>query len=149
MDKPTNGATNGAANVAPDLLITGKPHEYTSPENTSTLANFFADTELSAENFFQGVERVSAVCVPPMLRRVGLHLPIRKKMNILDIACGTGGVTKVIHELLEATDSQEYVTVTCVDINPNVVEHLQKRIKKEGWPNTTAMVGDATVSLRP
>ncbi|KAK2038120.1 S-adenosyl-L-methionine-dependent methyltransferase [Colletotrichum somersetense] len=79
-----------------------------------------------------------------MLRRVGLHLPIRKKINVLDLACGTGGVTKIIHELLKATDSQDYVTITCVDINPSVVEYLQKRIKKEGWPNTTAMVGDAT-----
>ncbi|GKT48701.1 glandicoline B O-methyltransferase roqN [Colletotrichum spaethianum] len=141
MDRTINGITNSASAVS----ITNKPDNYTSPENASTLANFFADKELSAEVIFQnGVERISAPCVMPMLRRVGLHLPIRKKTAILDMACGTGGVTKVIHELLKATDSQEYVTITCVDINTKVIEHLQKRIKSEGWPNTTAMAGDAT-----
>jgi ubiquinone/menaquinone biosynthesis C-methylase UbiE len=72
------------------------------------------------------------------------HLPpLRPDMHILDLACGSGSVTRVIYEQCEAKGLQP-PKITGVDVGPNFITAFNENKAARNWHTASAFVCDAS-----
>ena len=69
--------------------------------------------------------------------------PLRTEMMILDLACGSGSVTRVIYERCEAQSLQP-PRIVGVDIGPNFIDAFNANKAKRHWHTAEGLVGDAS-----
>lgn len=65
-------------------------------------------------------------------------------LRILDNACGTGVVSKILYEGLDE-ERKKGLEVVCGDFSESMVEFVFKRINEEGWEGARGAVVDAQV----
>ena len=65
--------------------------------------------------------------------------PLRPDMKILDLACGTGSATRVIHDVCRAKNI-EPPKVTGVDVGPNFIDAFHENKVKYGWSTAEGIV---------
>jgi ubiquinone/menaquinone biosynthesis C-methylase UbiE len=70
--------------------------------------------------------------------------PIRPDMRILDLACGTGSVTRVLYEHCAANNINPPPKIVGVDIGSNFIEAYRERAESLNWHTAEAHVGDAS-----
>ncbi|KAF2669634.1 S-adenosyl-L-methionine-dependent methyltransferase [Microthyrium microscopicum] len=80
----------------------------------------------------------------PILVIIKEHLPpLLPDLHILDLACGSGSVTRVIYEHCEAEHIQP-PQITAVDVGPNFIEAFNENKKARNWHTAEGLVGDAS-----
>ncbi len=86
--------------------------------DNEVIARFFDNL---AENW-DGCEIETEEEKRALLKRAGL----KKSFRVLDVACGTGAVTRVIHDITEKP-------VVAVDISKKMIEIARKKFSGEPW----------------
>lgn len=78
-----------------------------------------------------------------VMNMINHHLPpIRTEMTILDLACGSGPVTRIIYEHCKA-QGIEPPKIIGVDIGPNLIEAYNASVAARDWHTAKGIVGDA------
>ncbi|KAA8650620.1 hypothetical protein EYZ11_002749 [Aspergillus tanneri] len=67
---------------------------------------------------------------------------IQKPLAVFDNACGTGIVSKALHDMVDSQVQKDW-QLTCGDFSNVMVEFTKKRIQNEEWPNAEAKVINA------
>lgn len=76
-------------------------------------------------------------------RTLDNHLPpLRPDMHILDLACGSGSVTRIIHEHCAATGINP-PQITAIDIGPGLIDAFNENKAARGWHTAHGIVADA------
>lgn len=65
-----------------------------------------------------------------------------KPLVILDNACGTGVITRMLNERLDAQTKSKW-KITCGDFSEAMIEYTKREALKEGWPNVETKIVDA------
>jgi ubiquinone/menaquinone biosynthesis C-methylase UbiE len=90
-------------------------------------------------------EKFTGIWAKEVLERTNFaqDLATKDKLVILDNACGTGIVSKNIHEMAGSNVSK--LDLTCADFAEGMINVVQDRIDSTPWPNTKAVIADVQV----
>jgi len=80
-----------------------------------------------------------AEVIDPIFRRTLLEAGLKPGMRVLDIGCGPGFVTELIHSIVGPTGE-----IVGVDISPSAVALAKSRCEAAGLKNTSFLEGDLT-----
>ncbi|ORY55105.1 putative UbiE/COQ5 family methyltransferase [Pseudomassariella vexata] len=111
------------------------------------MPEFFGTSE--ASNIYSSAEHLTGPVATPLLEHAGLNQDIKTPIEVLDLACGTGVVSAHLHQILKEHNTQELVKLTCADLSDSQIAHVRRRMQENGWPNTEAVVVDASQSSLP
>ena len=73
----------------------------------------------------------------PLTRRLFVEAGLGSGMRVLDVGSGAGDVAMLVAELVGPGGQ-----VVGVDMNPEILEVAQRRVRAAGWTNVTFYVGD-------
>jgi ubiquinone/menaquinone biosynthesis C-methylase UbiE len=92
-------------------------------------------------------EKFTAIWAKDILERTKFaqDLATKNKLVVLDNACGTGVVSKTIHEM--AGNNISKLDLTCADFAEGMINIVQDRIDSTPWPNTKTVMADAQVRI--
>lgn len=95
------------------------------------------------------LEFVGTVCAPlaaRMLSQIGLDERTTNPFKLLDNGAGLGPVASEVQKRI-SRQVLSRSNVISADFSESTVHFVEKRIEKEGWINTQAMVVDAQVYM--
>lgn len=91
-------------------------------------------------------ERMTGPAGRALLEQCGLAGSIPQSAKILDNACGTAIITRMLHEMLPRDQMPQIV---CADYSEAMLEAVKKDIENEGWSTTSTIQADAMNTKLP
>ncbi|KAF2013881.1 S-adenosyl-L-methionine-dependent methyltransferase [Aaosphaeria arxii CBS 175.79] len=109
-----------------------------SVKNTTQIA--WSDPAIAQK--YARAEKASGPFAEVMIQRSDIkNTPAGQELNVLDLACGTGAVTKAMYDALPR-EQWDATKVLGADISEPMLSYLKERGEKEGWKGLETRVVD-------
>lgn len=146
-------ASKTSSQPASEAPITFKKEDHPMPWKDPSFAQKYKTAEIVTGHFARKlIEQTgllaTATANPPDPEKTSSSLAGEATgltpLRILDNACGTGVVSKILYEGLDE-ERKKGLEVVCGDFSESMVEFVFKRINEEGWEGARGAVVDAQV----